>query len=113
MSDARTGTPRAAGQGDGPASVAIRLSARRPIGDVVIGVIRAALDEQLGHRVAELHLSCPGRDGRRIEVREGQVIEACGRSLRVAAIHPYNGRDAAGVELADVAGADEVSNDLG
>ncbi|MBM7499421.1 hypothetical protein M3C58_12810 [Brachybacterium muris] len=113
MSQPSSRTPRAAGPSDSPAPVAIRLTARRPIGGIVVGVIRAAMDVQLGHRVAELHLASPGHAGRRIEVREGQLIEAFGHVLQVAAIHPYNGRDPAGVELVDVTGAGPTGAGLG
>ena len=41
--------------------IRIRLTARRPVDGVVVGVLRAAMDEELGAPVAELHLARPGR----------------------------------------------------
>ncbi|WP_193103918.1 hypothetical protein [Brachybacterium sp. FME24] len=44
-------------------TMTIRLAGRRAIGDVVVGVLRAAMDEELGSRVAELQPR-PGKSPR-------------------------------------------------
>lgn len=94
-------------------SFRILLTGRSRIGDVVVGVVCAAMDERIGGRVAELHLARPGHPGRRVEVREGQMIGVGALRLRVVAIRPYTGRGAAAVALAEVADGAAVSRDLG
>lgn len=84
------------------ARVPIRLAGRRAIGPVVVGVLRAARDEQLGLPEAELHLQQRGRPGRRVAVRAGQVIPVGSARFRVEEIHPFNGRDPAGVVLSEI-----------
>lgn len=79
--------------------IRIRLTARRPVDGVVVGVLRAAMDEELGAPVAELHLARPGRAAERLIVRAGQRISVAGASYAVDSIWPWNGRTPAGVVL--------------
>lgn len=94
-------------------TMTIRLAGRRAIGDVVVGVLRAAMDEELGSRVAELHLARESHPGRRLEVREGQLVDVGDGALRVESIHPYTGQRPAGIVVSRVASGSAVSDDLG
>lgn len=93
--------------------IAIRLAGRRDVAGTVIGILRAAMDEELGIPIAELQLARAGHDVQRLVVRTGEIL-GCGPStLRVQEIHPYNGRTPAGVVLEILTDSAEVSAELG
>lgn len=66
---------------------------------MIVGVVRAAMDEQLGIPVAELQVAQPGHRNERVEVREGQNLVLGAADWRVSRICSYSGDGLAGVEL--------------
>lgn len=96
---------------DGP--ITIRLTGRRPVGNAVVGVLRAAMDEELGVPLAELHVARRGHASERLRVRTGQRILLDGATYAVAGIWPWNGRSPAGVVLRRVVGGAEFGDELG
>lgn len=94
-------------------STFLHLAARRRLGDVIVGVVRAAMDEQLGIPVAELHVARPRHSSERVEVREGQNLVLGGADWRVSRIRPFSGYGLAGVELTRAGAAALRSEALG
>lgn len=93
--------------------IRIRLTARRPVGDCLVGVVRAAMDEELGVPLAELHVAQPDREAERLVVREGQHVMLGGAAHLVDSIWPWNRRTPAGVVLRPVPGGGAIGDGIG